>query len=239
MWRLLGIDKSRTSPYHLQGNGQVERHNSVIADVISKYCADNPKTRGTVLPFLNFVYNTTIHRTTGATPFNLVHGRSASILLISSTANHTTSYPHRTVSWSGWTGNFSARELLGTNQRRQKDQYRKRVHGSYSMGDKVWVWAKEKIKSKKFFLPWEGSYVVLAKVSKVNYKVAKLTTPGKIRFLHFNMLKPYVEEEPRPDEADSSKRPTPFRSTGFFDEPGVQNEDLESVTGVQHEIRPI
>ena len=74
MCRLLGIDKSRTSPYHAQGNGQVERHKRVIADVISKYCADNPKTWDTVLPYLNFVYNTTIHRTTGATPFNLVHG---------------------------------------------------------------------------------------------------------------------------------------------------------------------
>ena len=69
--------------------------------------------------------------------------------------------------------------------------------------------------------------------------MAKLTTPGKIRFLHFNMLKPYVEEDPRPDEATSSKRPTPFRSTGFFDEPGVQDEDLETTTGGQNEIRSI
>ena len=48
-----------------------------------------------------------------------------------------------------------------------------------------------------------------------------------------------MEEEPRTDEANSSKRPTPFRLTGIFDEPGVQDEDLESVTGGQHEIRPI
>ena len=77
------------------------------------------------------------------------------------------------------------------------------------------------------------------KVSEVNYEAAKLTTPGKIRFLHFNMLKPYVEEEPRPDEDNSRKRSTSFQSTGFFDEPGVQDEDLEAVTGGQHEIRPI
>ena len=53
------------------------------------------------------------------------------------------------------------------------------------------------------------------------------------------MLKHYVEEEPRPDEANSSKRPIPFRSTGFFDEPVVQDEDLESAIGGQNEIRPI
>ena len=170
-------------------------------------------------------------------------GRSASILLICSTPNHTTSYPHRTVSWSGWTGNLEMPIAVpGSSWGPISDvrKTRKRVHGEpYSMGDKVWVWANEKIKSKKFFLPWEGPYVVLAKVVEVNFQVAKLTTPGKLRFLHFNILKPYVEEEPRPDEANSSKRPIPFRSTGFFDEPVVQDEDLESAIGGQNEIRPI
>ena len=33
---LLNIERSRTSPYHPQGNGQVKRHNRVLADVISK-----------------------------------------------------------------------------------------------------------------------------------------------------------------------------------------------------------
>ena len=36
------IDKTRTSPYHPQGNGQVKRFNGVIADTISKYCAEKP-----------------------------------------------------------------------------------------------------------------------------------------------------------------------------------------------------
>ena len=65
----------------------------------------------------------------------------------------------------------------------------------------MWVWAKEKIKSKKFSLPWDGPYVVLAKVSEVNYKVAKPSIPAKVRYLHFNMLKPYVEENPQSNEA--------------------------------------
>ena len=41
--------------------------------MISKYCAENPKTWDTMLLYLSFVHNTTIHRMTGATPFSLVH----------------------------------------------------------------------------------------------------------------------------------------------------------------------
>ena len=66
------IDKTRTSPYHPQGNGQVERFNRVIANTISKYCAEKPQERDLYLPLVNFVYNTTVHKTHGTTPFSML-----------------------------------------------------------------------------------------------------------------------------------------------------------------------
>ncbi|XP_075243882.1 SCAN domain-containing protein 3-like [Convolutriloba macropyga] len=73
--KIFGIEKTRTSSYHQQGNGMVERHNRVFADVISKYCANNPSSWDQMIPYLNFVYNTTVHKTTGQTPFSLVFGQ--------------------------------------------------------------------------------------------------------------------------------------------------------------------
>ena len=114
----------------------------------------------------------------------------------------------------------SAREILGMEQRRQGDQDWKKVHDEpYAAGDKVRVWAKEKFKSRKHFNPWEGLYVVLARMSEVTYKMAKESTPSKVKFLHFNMLKRFKEETAQSDEATSSKRPTPYRSVNFFDDP--------------------
>ena len=70
--RLFMIDKTRTTPYHPQGFGQVERFNRVIADTISKYCAEKPHLWDTYLPYVTFVYNTTLHRTIGTTPYSML-----------------------------------------------------------------------------------------------------------------------------------------------------------------------
>ena len=81
--------------------------------------------------------------------------------------------------------------------------------------------------------------MVLAEVSEVNYKVAKHSTPAKVRYLHFNTLKPYVEENPQSNEASRPKRPTPSRSVRFFDDPGIRDDELEMAIGETHELRPL
>ena len=80
--RLFMNAKTRTTPYHPQGNGQVERFNGVTADTISKYCAKKPHLWDTYLPYVTFIYNTTVHRTIGTAPYSMLFGKEAQ-------------YPHR------------------------------------------------------------------------------------------------------------------------------------------------
>ena len=75
--RLFMIDKTRTTPYNPHGNGQVERFNRVIADTISKYCAEKPHQWDTYLPYVTFVYNTKVHRTIGTPPYSMFFGKEA------------------------------------------------------------------------------------------------------------------------------------------------------------------
>ena len=141
--KLLKMDKTRTSPYHPQGNGQVERHNRVIADVLSKYCAENHRDWDTMLPYVNFVYNTTIHRTTEATPFSLVYGQECQYPIDlfypkpqdqERTQNEFVDRLDRQFRQA----HSHARELLGVNQNRQKDQFHRKVFGKpYEVDDKV------------------------------------------------------------------------------------------------------
>ena len=87
MCRLLGIDKTKTCPCKSQANGRTGRRNTKIANVILKYCAENPRTWDTTLPYSNFVYNTTINRITGARCSVWCMERSASIRMICCTQN--------------------------------------------------------------------------------------------------------------------------------------------------------
>ena len=75
--RIFMIENTRTTPCLPQGNGQVERFNRVIADPLSKYCAEKPQEWHVYLPYITFVYNTTVHRIIGATPYSMIFGREA------------------------------------------------------------------------------------------------------------------------------------------------------------------
>ena len=68
------IEKTRTTPYHPPGTGQVERFNRVIADTLSKYFVEKPQEWDVYLPYITFVYNTTVHRTIGTTPYSKTFG---------------------------------------------------------------------------------------------------------------------------------------------------------------------
>ena len=121
----------------------------------------------------------------------------------------------------------SARESLGVIQRRQKDQYHKKVYGKpHEKQNKEWVYSKHKAKCRKFFLPWEGPYVVLQRTSEVSYKVAKPNQMAKYMILHYNKLKPYLEEGDAWNPKEK-KRTTALRSECFLENPGVNQDKWE------------
>ena len=72
---LYGVQKLRTSPYHAQTNGQVERMNQTIICMIGKLEEDKKACWSKHLPELLLAYNTTRSAVTGCTPYYLLFGR--------------------------------------------------------------------------------------------------------------------------------------------------------------------
>ena len=73
---LLGIATTRTSAYHPQCNGQVERFNRTLQSILAKTVDANQDTWDSQLPKALFAYRTAVHDTTGFTPFHLTFARS-------------------------------------------------------------------------------------------------------------------------------------------------------------------
>ena len=77
--RRLGISHTRTTAYHPQGNGQVERFNCTLELMLSKMVNENQKDWDIHLPEALFAYRTAIHDSIGYSPFRVNFGRSPSL----------------------------------------------------------------------------------------------------------------------------------------------------------------
>ncbi|CAI7883137.1 unnamed protein product [Closterium sp. NIES-54] len=72
---LLGTKLAMSSAYHPKTDGQIERLNQVVEQLLRTACKDDVSHWDTQLPTLEFAYNNASHAATGKTPFFLCYGR--------------------------------------------------------------------------------------------------------------------------------------------------------------------
>ena len=161
---------------------------------------------GVILLYVEFVYNTTVHNSTGETPFSLVFGDEAvyPIDLMFSKPPDTELTVHeytQLLDEKFWEAHMCARETLGAVQQRQKDKFFKRTYGKpYQKDDKVWHFSPQLAKSKKFCLPWTGPYTVVRKINEVSYEICSEKKKKKNQIVHYNRLKPFKARSENEDQ---------------------------------------
>jgi hypothetical protein len=75
--KCLGIHKTRTTPYHPQSDGLVERFNRTLLNMLTTTMAGHPGTWEDHTQKVLLAYNTSTQSTTGFSPFFLMFGREA------------------------------------------------------------------------------------------------------------------------------------------------------------------
>jgi len=226
--QVLQTNHKTTVAYHPQANGQVEKINHILAQMLSMYVDSNQRNWDIILPYVVFAYNTSVQESTGYTPFFLLYGREAktpldllhqvssdpllseeiAMLPLADRIQRTLKETRQSV--------CLRMERVKAEQKRRYDETRREL--KFSEGDLVLVYKpiRKVGKSDKLLHRWLGPYLVLRELSPINYEVKLRSGRGKSDIVHVCKMKPYFEaqhgdpdcnDEDRNDDSDKENNP--------------------------------
>ena len=214
-----GIKKSRTTPYHPQGNGQVERFNQTLLNMLGTLEDDQKrKWRLHVGPLVH-AYNCTKHTSTGMSPYFLMFGREPRLPIDlffglpsqhgdSNYVKYATDLKERLRR-----AHELASAVMERTARKHKTRYDRKVReNSLEEGDRVLI--------KNVGI--KGPHKLADRWSKVVYRVIRRISPdmpvyvvqptddsGPSKTLHRNMLLPCGFFPPDEKSSIGTERPQP------------------------------
>ncbi len=194
--RLLEIRKTRTTPRHPEGNGQVERFNKTLVPMIRAYIKGQQANWDLNLGCLCAAYRATLNESTGFTPNMLMLGREVRMPGDINNDNL------RCETYTDYVENLrnrlhkahaTARQYLKNTTLRQQEHYDgKQMLHQYKAGDLVWCLSEDKAPGlcPKLQMPYKGPYLILEKYNELTYLI-QLNGKGTQKVIHYNKLKPY------------------------------------------------
>ncbi|PIK57511.1 hypothetical protein BSL78_05575 [Apostichopus japonicus] len=217
--KLMGIVKTRTSPYHPQSDGQVERFNRTLKSELSKRLFSTGNQWDKMLNHIAFSYNTSVHSSIGYSPFFLVNGREARMPLEVMFGDTPVGYSCHS-SYGDFVDDITKRmkeasKIVGQElvkaQEKQADYVELKTRFlPYVVGDLVWVNDPAKQRDK-LAARWKGPHRVIRVMNNgVTYQLqdlSKSSIPSKV--IHYNRLKPYVSPYSLEDVNEKLIQPNP------------------------------
>ena len=143
--KLLNINKTRTTPYHPQCDGLVERFNRTLLNMLATCAKDRPFDREQYIRKVCMAYNSSTQSSTGYTPFYLMFGRQARLPIDVLYGTREELYPfcaeYARLLQTRLSSAFAiVRQHITTTHQQQKEFYDAKIHGEpYNAGDYVWL----------------------------------------------------------------------------------------------------
>ena len=196
VYQLLHIQPIRTSPYHPQTDGVVERFNQTLKSMLRKYATEAGRDWDRLIPYVLFAYREVPQSSTGFSPFELLYGRPVRgplDVLRESWEAHQRS----TESVVSYVLHMREKmekmmDVVQVNmkkaQQQQKCWYdRSSRTREFKVGDEVLVLLPTA--TNKLFARWQGPYPIVKCMGTVNYQVDMFDRRKRHRTFHVNMLR--------------------------------------------------
>jgi transposase InsO family protein len=212
MCKLTGMSKSRTTPYHPEGNGACERFNRTLLKMLGTLTKEQKPRWKEHLNSLVYAYNATPHRTTGFSPYELLFGRKPPLpidleLGTSLAANHpgylkfTQDLQKRLEYCHGLARNEMTRLGEYSTRRRQSKPASLLNPGDRVLVRRVGLKGRTKLEDK-----WDSDTYVVVSQPNADIPVYHVKSPdGKVKTLHRSLLCPYADEAEVDDDAEDSE----------------------------------
>ncbi|KAK7907616.1 hypothetical protein WMY93_016228 [Mugilogobius chulae] len=202
VYQLLGVKGIKTTPYHPQTDGLVERYNQTLKSMLRKFVSTTGADWDQWLPYLLFAYREVPQASTGFSPFELLYGRQVRgpLDLLKDHWEHAESEKDNIVAYvlkmrERLEAMASlAQENLKAAQERQKTWYdRKAKDRVFTPGQKVLLLLPTS--ENKLLAKWHGPYEITRQLGKVNYELHMPERLKKYQVFHVNLLKEFLTRQ--------------------------------------------
>jgi hypothetical protein len=206
----LGTKLSFSSAYHPQTDGQTERTNQSLEDLLRACVLDDRGSWDNVLPLVEFTYNNSFHTSIGMAPYEALYGRKCQTplcwyqngenMIVGPEMIQQTTEKVRKI-----------RERMKISQDRQKsyaDKRRKPLE--FEEGDHVFLRVTpttgvgRAIKSRKLTPKFIGPYQIISRVGPVAYQIALPPLLSNLHdVFHVSQLRKYITDPSHIIEPDT------------------------------------
>ena len=197
---LCGTKAVRTSPYHPQANGTVERFHGTLKAMLKKIIYKQPRAWHRYLPALLFACRELRSESTGFSPFELMFGRlprgPMALIADSWTQNEDPSdvkteyaYLFELKNILVEVNDLAMQNTTYSAKKNKKYFDRKAKMRIFSVNDEVLVLLPTS--SNKLLMTWSGPF----KVTECLHPDYRIELKGKNKIFHANMLKKYLRRE--------------------------------------------
>lgn len=199
----LQIDHSLTTSYHPQTNGIDERLNGTLVRILRTYEDEFHENWDEHLKWALYIYNTTVHESTGYSPYQVLHGLDPRSPLKRNT--HVTSSPKIQMKIR-----TDVADRIKASQEVQKKYYdRHRSKPNLKVGQLVYfrVHATPRNLTKKLYVKWDGPAAIIGfKGDYDNPKAIKLLDYDNMikMTVAISDVKPYIDSYQEPSETSSN-----------------------------------